>query len=227
MTNDFKNLQEYRKIPQKTEEQEEIYRNDIKKTSSKASAESQEISEYEKLLNDMPGIQKLREILENYQQEFRESENLTEFEFEEKYKSQIERSVKCGRNGWVISNYSDIKIWEQLLCEGESKVEDFFEKNDIEILDMLIEDLQEKYVSKEIQLYFDKGMQAFENKEYMTAAMYLLAVLDNRVNKLVDFPKRYQRYKEKYSDKGFENQKKKDFKWLTQKKDFYQRKYTF
>ena len=31
-------------------------------------------------------------------------------------------------------------------------------------------------------------MQAFENEDYMTAAMYLLALLDNRVNKLVDFP---------------------------------------
>ena len=51
---------------------------------------------------------------------------------------------------------------------------------------MIIEGLQEKYVSDETQLYFKNGMQAFENEDYMTAAMYLLALLDNRVNELVD-----------------------------------------
>lgn len=40
-------------------------------------------------------------------------------------------------------------------------------------------------------------MQAFESEDYMTAAMYLLALLDNRANKLVDFPNQRMNYKER------------------------------
>ena len=66
----------------------------------------------------MPGLLKFAEMLKNYQQEVRETEGLTEAEFEEKYRSEIEWSEKFGKNGWVISEHSnpaDIKNWEQLL----------------------------------------------------------------------------------------------------------------
>ena len=53
----------------------------------------------------MPGLLKLAEILKNYQQEVRETEGLTEAEFEEKYRSEIEWSEKFGKNGWVISEH--------------------------------------------------------------------------------------------------------------------------
>lgn len=70
----------------------------------------------------MPGLLKLAEMLNNYQQEVRETECLTEAEFEEKYRSEIEWSEKFGKNGWVISEHSnpaEIKNWEQLLCKGD------------------------------------------------------------------------------------------------------------
>ena len=92
---------------------------------------------------------------------------------------------------------------------------------------MIIEGLQKKYVSDEIQLYFKNGMQAFENEDYMTAAMYLLALLDNRVNKLVDFPNQHMSYKVKYSNSGFANQMAEDFRQLTEKRGFMSKKYTF
>ena len=171
----------------------------------------------------MPGLLKFAEMLKNYQQEVRVTEGLTEAEFEEKYRFEIEWSEKFGKNGWVISEHSnpaDIKNWEQLLREGEAKVAEFFDGEDIVILDVIIEGLQKKYVSDEIQLYFKNGMQAFENEDYMTAAMYLLALLDNRVNKLVDFPNQHMSYKVKYSNSGFANQMAEDFRQLTEKRGF-------
>ncbi len=92
---------------------------------------------------------------------------------------------------------------------------------------MIIEGLQERYVSDETQLYFKNGMQAFENEDYMTAAMYLLSLLDNRVNKLVDFPNQRMSYKAKYSNTGFANQKAEDFRQLTEKRGFMSKKIYF
>ena len=169
-------------------------------------------------------------MLKYYQQEIRETEGLTEEEFEEKYRFEIERSEKFGKNGWVISEYlnpTDIKNWKQSLCEGEAKLAEFFDGEDTVILDVIIEKLQEKYVSDEIQLYFKNGMQAFEKENYMTAAMYLLALLDNRVNKLVDFPKQRMSYKVKYANEGFANQKSEDFRQLTEKRRFMSKRIYF
>ena len=70
-------------------------------------------------------------------------------------------------------------------------------------------------------------MQAFENEDYMTAAMYLLALLDNRVNELVDFPKQRMSYRVKYSNDGFANQKAEDFRQLTEKRGFMSKKIYF
>lgn len=92
---------------------------------------------------------------------------------------------------------------------------------------MIIEGLKEKYVSDETQLYFKNGMQAFENEDYMATAMYLLALLDNRVNKLVDFPNQRMSYRVKYSNDGFANQKAEDFRQLTENEASCQRKYIF
>ena len=234
MSNDFENSQEYRKTLEIAKKQEELYKNVTKAISPEALAKFQELSnklsEWKNSLNNMPGLLKFAEMLKNYQQEVRVTEGLTEAEFEEKYRSEIEWSEKFGKNGWVISEHSnpaDIKNWEQLLREGEAKVAEFFDGEDIVILDVIIEGLQEKYVSDEIQLYFKNGMQAFENEDYMTAAMYLLALLDNRVNKLVDFLNQHMSYKVKYSNSGFANQMAEDFRQLTEKRGFMSKKIYF
>ena len=234
MSNDFENSQEYRKALEIAKKQEELYKNVTKAISPEVLAKFQELSnklsEWKNSLNNMPGLLKFAEMLKNYQQEVRVTEGLTEAEFEEKYRFEIEWSEKFGKNGWVISEHSnlaDIKNWEQLLREGEAKVAEFFDGEDIVILDVIIEGLQEKYVSDEIQLYFKNGMQAFENEDYMTAAMYLLALLDNRVNKLVDFPNQHMSYKVKYSNSGFANQMAEDFRQLTEKRGFMSKKIYF
>ncbi|GEM_PF-6396072 len=41
--------------------------------------------------------------------------------------------------------------------------------------------------------------------------MYLFALLDYRTNQLVDFPNKCLKNKDKYSNKGFVNQKTEDF----------------
>lgn len=234
MSDEFKNSQEYRKAFEMVKKQENLYKNIVKEISPETLVKFQELSdrlnEWKNSLNNMPGLLKLAEMLKNYEYEVRGTEGLTEAEFEEKYKAEIERSEMFGKNGWVISEHSnpaDIKKWEQLLYEGEAKVVEFFDGEEIAILDVIIEELQEKYVSNEIQLYFRNGMQAFENEDYMTAAMYLLALLDNRVNELVNFPNQRMSYKVKYSNKGFATQKAEDFKQLTEKRGFMSKKVYF
>lgn len=70
-------------------------------------------------------------------------------------------------------------------------------------------------------------MQAFENEDYMTVAMYLLALLDNRVNKLVVFPNQHMSYKVKYSNRDFANQMAEDFRQLNEKRGFMSKKIYF
>jgi len=175
MSNDFENSQECRKAFEIAKKQQELYKNLTKAISPEALAKFQELSDklnvWKNSLNSMPGLLKFAEMLKNYQREVRETEGLTEGEFEEKYRTEIEWSEKFGKNGWVISEHSnpaDIKNWEQLLCEGEAKVAEFFDGEDIVILDVIIEGLQEKYVSDETQLYFKNGMQALQIKRRRT-----------------------------------------------------------
>ena len=111
MSNDFENSQEYRKALEIAKKQEELYKNVTKAISPEALAKFQELSnklsEWKNSLNNMPGLLKFAEMLKNYQQEVRETEGLTEAEFEEKYRSEIEWSEKFGKNGWVISEHSN------------------------------------------------------------------------------------------------------------------------
>lgn len=87
MSNDFENSQEYRKALEIAKKQQELYKNVTRAISPEALAKFQELSdklnEWKNSLNNMPGLLKLAEILKNYQQEVRETEGLTEAEFEE------------------------------------------------------------------------------------------------------------------------------------------------
>ena len=115
MSNDFENSQEYRKAVEIAKKQQELYKNVTKAMSPEALAKFQELSdkltEWKNSFNNMPGLLKLAEMLQNYQQEVRENEGLTETEFEEKYRSEIEWSEKLGKNGWVISEHSNCLLY--------------------------------------------------------------------------------------------------------------------
>ena len=87
MSNDFENSQEYRKAVEIAKKQQELYKNVTKAISPEALAKFQELSdklnEWKNSYNNMPGLLKFAEILRNYQQEVRETEGLSEIEFEE------------------------------------------------------------------------------------------------------------------------------------------------
>lgn len=115
MSNDFENSQEYRKAVEIAKKQQELYKNVTKAMSPEALAKFQELSdkltEWKNSFNNMPGLLKLAEMLQNYQQEVRENEGLTETEFEEKYRSEIEWSEKLGK---MVGLYLSIQILQIL-----------------------------------------------------------------------------------------------------------------
>lgn len=70
--------------------------------------------------------------------------------------------------------------------------------------------LESKYDDPVNRNYYSRGIKAFQDNDYMTCAMYLVGLLEARVNALVQFrPK--TRYREKFSDKGFADVKQKQF----------------
>lgn len=115
MSNDFENSQEYRKALEIAKKQQELYKNVTRAISPEALAKFQELSdklnEWKNSLNNMPGLLKLVEMLKNYQQEVRETEGLTEAEFEEKYRSEIEWSEKFGK---MVGLFLSIQILQIL-----------------------------------------------------------------------------------------------------------------
>ena len=70
--------------------------------------------------------------------------------------------------------------------------------------------MEKKYTDPNNKKYFSRGYEAFQNGDYMTSAMYLVALLEARVDRLVQFPPN-TKYKDKYSNKGFVDVKKEQF----------------
>ncbi|MCH5275053.1 MAG: hypothetical protein J1E65_04385 [Lachnospiraceae bacterium] len=237
MSYNYKNSEQFKKAIALAEKQKKLYSKVAEAYANmdpETEAEFQKISTMLSKLKDsidkMPGVLVMAEILKKYAQEARENEGLTESEFEEKYSDEIKRSENLGRNGWVISQHSspaDIEYWEELLSEGEANVAEYFDGDSIVILDVIIDELTEKYKTDVAQIYFQKGLAAFEDNDYMTAAMYLFALLDYRIDKLVAFPDKRLRNKEKYSNEGFANQKAGDFKQLSEKAGLMSKKIYF
>ena len=114
MSNDFENSQEYRKALEIAKKQQELYKNVTKAISPEALAKFQELSdklnEWKNSLKNMPGLLKFAEMLKNYQQEVRETEGLTEAEFEEKYRTEIEWSEKFGKTVGLFLSIQILKI---------------------------------------------------------------------------------------------------------------------
>lgn len=237
MNNDYEDSEEYKKMLEITKKQEKLYEN-VRKVYTEISPETlarfneinKRLNQWKSSISNLPGFQKMTEVLKNYEKEVRENENLSETEFEEKYKKQISLSKKLGRNGWVITQYTNpagIEQWKELLDEGKAGIQVLFDGDDFPILVNIEEELRKKYVTGAAQKYFSKGMEAFENNDYMSSAMYLLGLLDYRMSQLVEFPDRYMKNKEKYSDVGFANQKTGDFNQFTQNKRYISKKIFF
>lgn len=223
--NDYEKSEEYRRAMTLAKKQAEMYQGIIKPYANipvEVKVRFQEVinnlNQWKASLNNMPGLLKVAEILRDYEQYVRANEGLSEEEFEEKYRDRIERSKRSGRNGWVMTQYApldELMEWEQIFEEGESAGEMYFDGEGISILLEIKKGLEEKYISGAEYHYYHRGITAFESGDYMTSAMYLCGVLDYRVSKLVKFPKRRLSNREKYSDKGFKEQKEDDFKKLS------------
>lgn len=149
--------------------------------------------------------------------EVQESEKLSQKEFEIKYSYEMEVCKKLGRAGWVISEHSnprEVSEWYELLMKQEDKkIISYFEGNNGYILSNIFFSLENKYEVEPYKRYFLKAKNYFEQKDYMTTAMYLVGLIESRTNDLMKYPKGI-RYKQKYSVDGFENHLQKEFKKL-------------
>lgn len=181
----------------------------------------------EQLSEVIPSFQ-LSEEVRKFIQEAKESESLSEEEFEKRYGEEFEVCKVLGSNGWVVSGHSNpryIKNWYKALIEGEpDKTISFFEDDDGRVIKNITATLEQKYDDPVNKNYYSRGMRAFtQNNDYMTSAMYLVGLLEARVNALVQFPPR-TKYKEKYSDKGFADIKQEQFE---ETNTFFTKRYYF
>lgn len=159
-------------------------------------------------------FQFFNEDMENFIAEIKESEQLSQTDFEEKYSYEIEVCKKLGRAGWVVSEYSnpeEIEEWYVFLTKREdNKIISYFEGDNGCILYDIFQGLEHKYCEDPNQRYFTKAKYYFEQEDYMTSAMYLVAVIEARTNASMNYPKRIS-YTQKYSMEGFEDHLQAEF----------------
>ena len=108
-----------------------------------------ELSERLKQMSDDFSVTFLTEDMKRFVEEVKESEKLSQSEFEERYSHEIEICRRLGNAGWVISehiNPSKIKEWYKLLCEGvEREIVRWFEGDNGCILSNIFKSFENKY----------------------------------------------------------------------------------
>lgn len=148
----------------------------------------------------------LTEEMKKYIDETKANENLSQNEFEDKYACEIEVCKKLGNSGWVVSEYSNprkISEWYELLKNSnEQEIMTYFEGDNGCILWNIFRKMGNRYESSD-RVYWVNGKDYFDKEDYMTSAMYLVALIEVRTNKLMKYPKG-TKYKQKYSGEGFE-----------------------
>ena len=153
----------------------------------------------------------------------RETQGITVEEFEQKFSKEIERSRKVGRSGWIPSEHGKpkhIAEWSEYIPNSPEKIMEFFEKDNEKVIKQIKYKLSRVYTQKPYITYYQNGIKAFDNKEYMTAALYLTILFEIRISNLVEFPKKNAknqrlRYQDKYSSYGYSIQKNKDYENAT------------
>lgn len=170
----------------------------------------------------------LNEELQQFVEETKASENLSENEFETRYGRELENSKELGAEGWIVSGHAtprEIHEWHEAIAGGnKSVVINFFEEDNGRVLNNIIHDLEQKYEENPYRRYFSNGIDFFKREDYITAAMYLVALLDVRVTKLAHFPKEIKYYSQKFSDKGFAEMKQQKFE---KSETFFTKRYYF
>lgn len=169
--------------------------------------------ELQKNIKNLPTFV-LNEDMKSFIEETKEDEKLSQEDFEEKYSCEIDVCRNLGRAGWVVSNHSnprEVKEWYTLLSQNkELEIVSYFEGENGNILKNIFMELEAKYSENPNNRYFMKGKHFFEEEDYMTAAMYLVALIEARTNNFMDFPNG-MKYAQKYSQKGFEKHIQEEF----------------
>ena len=146
--------------------------------------------------------------------EAKTSENLSHEEFLDEYGEEIDICKAVGRAGWVVSEHSNprkIKEWYQLVVQGkESQIIDYFDASNSQILKDIRNHLSKCYIVPPKCRYYSKGIDAYDKEDYMTAAMYLVALLESRIGDYMDYPQKTPNSK-KYSDEGFKQHLNQEF----------------
>ena len=146
--------------------------------------------------------------------EAKASENLSHEDFLNKYGEEIDICKTVGKAGWVVSEHSnprEIKEWYQLIVQGkDAEIIKYFDADDSNSLMCIRSSLSKSYVEAYSYRYYNKGMEAYDKEDYMTAAMYLVALLESRTNDYMNYPRKMS-YSNKYSEKGFEQHLQKEF----------------
>ena len=167
-----------------------------------------------KQLSELTQTFQLSKEMKEFIQVVKESESLSEEKFEKKYGEEFEVCRTLGEHGWGVSGHSNpryIKNWYKALIEDRiEEIIYFFEKDEDRVIKSITTSLERKYNDPVNRNYYSRGIKAFQDNDYMTSAMYLVGLLEARVNALVQFPPR-TKYKEKFSDKGFVDVKQKKF----------------
>ncbi len=180
----------------------------------KLSTSLQEFSLAVQKITENNSLHFFNEEMKNFIAEIKESEKLSQSKFEEKYSYEIEVCKKLGRAGWVVSEHSNprgVKEWYDFLSRQEDiKIITYFEGENGCILATIFQSLENKYCLGSNQKYFSKAKYYFEQEDYLTAAMYLVALIEARINELMNYPKG-TRYKQKYSVEGFEKHLQTEF----------------
>ena len=155
----------------------------------------------------------LTDKMKKFVQETIESEKLSKEEFEDRYSSEINVCKVLGSAGWVISEHSNprkVSEWYELLTNSnENRIVEYFEGNKGNILNHILYDLGSKYELSGNRYYIN-AQKYFQTEDYMTAAIYLVALIEARTNELMKYPER-ARYRHKYSEEGFEEHLKTEF----------------
>lgn len=185
-----------------------------------------ELSERLKQMSEDFSVTFLSEDMKRFVEEVKESEKLSQSEFEEKYAHEIEICSRLGNAGWVISehiNSSIIKAWYKLLCDRrEREIVRWFEEDNGWKLSNILKSFENKYEGSN-QIYFEKAKCYFTIEDYMTSAMYLVALIEARVASFIKYPPRVSN-SIKYSVEGFGEHLANEF---TKNSSFFAKRFLF
>lgn len=180
----------------------------------KISVSLNEFSKSMKKVTENISLDFFTEEMKNFLDEVRNSEKLSQADFEAKYSYEINVCKQLGNAGWVVSEHSnprEVREWYELLSAGEcERITTYFENENAYVMTSIMQRLEQKYDTEPSQRYFSKAKYFFEQEDYMTSAMYLVMLLEARMDKLMAFPRRTS-YSAKYSIKGFENHLQKEY----------------